>query len=547
MPATTPHYLDHAANGRLRPVARQAWLDAAQHPGNPSAVNAAGRAARRIVESARETIADLLSVNPTTITFTSGGTEADNLALIGGARAARCADPDRRLIMTSPLEHHAVLGAAHQLVDEGFELILTPLTEAGRINTAAAADLIRLEADHLALVSVISVNNETGIIQPVDRLAAAAAQAGVGFHSDRVQDPLGLAACFSQADKKDPNPAARWSGNGRTAFDQTETAASKNSAARRSTTKQLFRPDVCQPQTAFSLSAHKLGGPMGIGALVWPSQWPLTAINYGGGQENRHRSGTIPTPLVAAFAAAFAELAEQQSSEMARLQALQDRLTELLDGVGAVIIGRELPRSPAITYALFPGLIGQDLMVLLDQAGLSVSTGAACTAGVPQASEGLMALGLTQTEALSGLRFSFGWDSSMDDLAALEEALPVLVARLRQATRPDSTATALPPLHRPASVGTNTPAAANSLDSGSPATSPGSGNHQVRAASLAANTSAQSPAPVQIGDDSSGSPTQPACAYPDTPVTPGSLDTSPTCDPTPPALDSPSSTSAAGN
>jgi cysteine desulfurase len=378
------HYFDHAATTPMRDAALTAWETNARRLGNPSAIHGAGREARSVVEEARETVADAWSIPPSTIIWTSGGTESDNLGIIGVARARRRKNPAATQVMVSPIEHHGVLDAAASLTSEGFTVIQMPLTEAGIVNYPATADLMRVHADTLAVVALMAVNNETGIIQPADRLAEVAhTELGVPFHCDAVQ-AHGLGPALSL---------------------QTCTAA---------------------------FSAHKIGGPLGAGALVIPPDTPIEAISFGAGQESRLRSGTVPVPLVASFAEAVRETTVTESVENQRIDGLAARLESILTSVGAQIIGQNLARVGAIRYALFPGCSGQDLVVLLDARGIHVSTGSACTAGVPQPSHVLLAMGHSQDEANSGLRFSMGWTTTHDDLDALQAALPEVVAIARR-------------------------------------------------------------------------------------------------------------------
>jgi cysteine desulfurase len=369
------HYFDHAATTPIRPAAVEAWLHAAEQTGNAAAIHGAGRAARRIVEEARERIGEALGTPASTIIFTSGGTEADNLAILGVARARRQADPARNLLLISPIEHHGVRDAACHLLSEGFSIHEMPLTDRGVVNAAATADAMRLHADELALASLMAVNNETGVIQPAQRLAAVAHdELGLPFHCDMVQAH----------------------GQG---------------------------PSLADGQCTAALASHKLGGPMGVGALIVPRGTPLQPTTYGGGQESRLRSGTVPVALVAGFAAAVVEARRTQDAETARLQALSRRLEDILIQAGGTIIADKAPRSTQITFALFPGCLGQDLVVLLDAHDIFVSTGAACTAGVPHPSPVLLAMGCSEAEAMTGLRFSLGWTSTEADLDALSHTL----------------------------------------------------------------------------------------------------------------------------
>ena len=376
------HYFDHAATTPMRESAIAAWSEQACQVGNPSAIHGAGRAARKVVEESREGIAAQLGLDPGEIIVTSGGTEADNIAVLGIARARRSVDDRLSTVVVSPLEHHAVLDAAYGLVNEGFTVLELPVDTHGVIDVDATRDLVDAHAGRIALAACMWVNNEIGTIQPIEQLVDIMGERSIPFHCDAVQAGL------------------------------------------------VWNPFPHSSLLSFALSAHKIGGPMGVGALILPRTMPLTPIGFGGGQERKLRSGTVPAPLVASFAAAVREAADNQKEERSRLTHLSARLESILTSVDAEIIGAN--RTPAITYALFPGCRAQDLVVLLDQQGIFVSTGSACTAGVVQPSHVLLALGRSAQESLTGLRFSIGWSTTIDDLDALATALPTVVAQARR-------------------------------------------------------------------------------------------------------------------
>ena len=373
------HYFDHAATTRMRPSAISAWSEQARALGNPSAVHGAGRAARKVVEDSREVIASALMVDPVEVIFTSGGTEADNMAVLGTARARRADDGRRDTVLVSSIEHHAVLDSAYSLVDEGFTVLEIPVDPQGVVDLESTRQLVAEHGDRIAVAACMWVNNETGVIQPVGQVAGIMAERSIPYHCDAVQ--AGLV----------------WT-----------------------------RPDAA----SLALSAHKLGGPMGVGALILTREAELRPIAFGGGQERKLRSGTVPVPLVASFAQAVRESAENREEERARLARFSARLESILTTAGAEILGGA--RTPAITYALFPGCSAQDLLVLLDQQEIFVSTGSACAAGVVQPSHVLLAMGRSAEEALTGLRFSLGWSTTEEDLDALDAVLGSAVARARR-------------------------------------------------------------------------------------------------------------------
>ena len=388
------HFVDHAATTPLLPQAREAWLDASATAGNPSSLHASGRAARRIVEQARESIADDLRTRPSAVVFTSGGTESDNLAVKGllWARRARLgvADP---IVAASAIEHHAVLDPVEWLgKHEGADVRWIPVDASGRVDVDFIDQLLLSTAERTALVSVMWANNEVGTIQPVREIAAACRSAGVPFHTDAVQ------------------------ALGQVPVDLSEVGA-----------------------TAVTISGHKVGGPFGIGALIVDPYESLVAVSHGGGQERDIRSGTFDAPAAAAFAVAVHHAVEEQAAHSAHLRSLQIQLAE---GIASVIpdaiingpvVGDPAMRLPGNVHASFPAAEGDALLMLLDAAGVDCSTGSACTAGVPEPSHVLLAMGVDERTARSSLRFSFGRTSTHEDVAAIIRAIPGAVERARRA------------------------------------------------------------------------------------------------------------------
>lgn len=390
---STRHFVDHAATTPLLPQAREAWLDASAVAGNPSSLHASGRAARRIVEQARESIADDLRTRPSAVVFTSGGTESDNLAVKGllWARRARLgvADP---IVAASAIEHHAVLDPVEWLgKHEGADVRWIPVDASGRVDVDFIDQLLSSAAERTALVSVMWANNEVGTVQPVREIAAACRSAGVPFHTDAVQ------------------------ALGQLPVDLSELGA-----------------------TAVTISGHKVGGPFGIGALIVDPYESLVAVSHGGGQERDIRSGTFDAPAAAAFAVAVHHAVEEQAAHAAHLRSLQIQLAEGIASVvpDAIINGPVVDpatRLPGNVHASFPGAEGDALLMLLDAAGVDCSTGSACTAGVPEPSHVLLAMGVDERTARSSLRFSFGRTSTDEDVAAIIRALPGAVERARRA------------------------------------------------------------------------------------------------------------------
>lgn len=389
-PTSADAYLDHAATTSIRPAALAAWAQNAEQVGNPSSLHTAGRASRRVVEEAREAIAANLGVRPNDVVFTSGGTEADNIAIKGLYWRAIAENPGTSTLVVSPTEHHAVLDAVTWLVDnQGASVAWIPVDSQGLLDLGWLSDYLAANAKDVALVAAMWANNETGVISPIDTVAELCAEYGVALHCDAVQSAAWL-----------PGPGS-W----------------------------LRGP------SAIAISGHKFGAPVGIGALVLNGVTPQP-LTHGGGQEIDIRSGTVATALIAAMAAALDEAVRDQAADVARLSGLTRELTAaLLTAVPDVVINiSDAQRLPTITSASFPGCKADSLLMLLDATNVACSAGSACTSGVPRPSHVLAAMGLSSDRATSSLRFSLGWDSSSADIDALASALPAAVARSRQAT-----------------------------------------------------------------------------------------------------------------
>ena len=375
-------YFDHAASSPTLPVAVAAMARTLGVPGNPSSLHTAGRDARRVLEEARESLAADMGALPGEVVFTSGGTEANNLALLGSVTA------QRPQVAASAIEHPSVAAAAGRL-----EVLALPVSPSGHLDVEMAAALV---GPRTAVVSVMWVNNETGAVQPIPQAVALAHDVGARAHSDAVQAFGHLPLHF-----------------GKSGLD------------------------------LLSVSAHKLGGPVGIGALVVRRGVALAPSGFGGGQEARVRSGTVPVALAAGFAAASRAVLLQRDAEAVRLAALRDRLiTGALTTIDDVVSNTVAPSGPAIVNLTFAGTRADDVLLLLDAAGIDASTGSACTAGVHQPSEVLLAMGRSDAAAASSLRFSFGPDSSTATLDHLLAVLPGIVERARRADLHSSGSTA---------------------------------------------------------------------------------------------------------
>jgi cysteine desulfurase len=386
-------YLDHAATTPILPEAAAAMTAQLGSVGNANSLHASGRAARRVVEESRETIARALGCRPGEVVFTSGGTEADNLALKGLYWSRRSAEPARVRILSSAVEHHAILDPLHWLgEDEGAKVELIAVDPQGRIDLDALRTSIDSDPGSVALVSVMWANNEVGTVQPITEVVAIAQQHGIPVHTDAVQ-AIGQVPVDFAASGVD----------------------------------------------AMTVTSHKIGGPYGIGALLVRREVQLTALLHGGGQERDVRSGTIDAPAIAGFAAAC-ELAVKNQPHLAeRLAGLRDRLVDgvrervpevIYNGDASASLERRLPGNAHLT---FPGCEGDSLLMLLDARGIECSTGSACNAGVPQASHVLLAMGCDDEQARGSLRFSLGHTSTEADVDALLGAIGPVVERARAA------------------------------------------------------------------------------------------------------------------
>jgi cysteine desulfurase len=378
-------YLDHAATTPMLPEALEAYVAASGSVGNASSLHAAGRNARRLVEESRERIAAVLGARPSEVIFTGGGTESDNLATKGLFWSS-----DRGRIVLSAVEHHAVLDAADWLAShEGAVVDLLPVSAAGVIDVERYRELVAAHGRDIAVISAQWANNEVGTIQPVVELATIAADAGVVFHTDAVQ-----------------------------AVGQIPVDFAASGAA------------------ALTLTGHKLGGPIGVGALLLGRDVECTPLLHGGGQERDVRSGTLDTAGVVAFSVAVEAAVKNQQEYAARVGGLRDDLVERVRAVvpDAVFNGDPVDRLPGNAHFSFPGCEGDALLMLLDAQGIACSTGSACSAGVAQPSHVLLAMGADDDRARSSLRFTLGHTSTPADVDALVAALPRAVERARRAT-----------------------------------------------------------------------------------------------------------------
>jgi cysteine desulfurase len=390
-PRTT--YLDHAATTPMLPVAAEAMTRELGRVGNASSLHASGRRARRVVEESRETIARALGARPGDIVFTSGGTEADNLALKGVFWSRRAEDQRRVRILSSAVEHHAVLDPLVWLGEsDGADVELLPVDGQGRLRLDALRESVERDPGSVALISVMWANNEVGTLQPVDEVVALAAEHGIPVHSDAVQAVGAVPVDFAASGLD-----------------------------------------------ALTFTGHKVGGPYGVGALAVRRELSVSALVHGGGQERDIRSGTLDVPAIAGFAAAIEHSVKVQDEHAARVAGLRD---DLVRRVQEVVPDAHLHGAPAGPGRLpgnahlgFPGCEGDSLLMLLDARGIECSTGSACSAGVPQPSHVLLAMGCDAEQARHSLRFSFGHSSTAADVDAVAEAIGPVVERARAARR----------------------------------------------------------------------------------------------------------------
>jgi cysteine desulfurase len=385
-------YLDNAATTPLDGRVLEAMLPHLRGGrGNPSSPHAAGAAAREAVEAARGAVAAMLGASPGEILFTSGGTEADNLAVKGLYWSRRDADPARTRVLASPVEHHAVLDAVHWLGEhEGATIEYLPVDAYGRVHPEALREAIARNPGDVALATVMWANNEIGTIMPIRELADVAGEFDVPLHADAVQ-----------------------------AFGQVPVDFGSSGLA------------------AMTVSGHKIGGPYGIGALLLGREYSPVPVLHGGGQERHVRSGTLDVPAIASFAVAARLAAEQREWFAREIGALRDDLIAAVrTTVPDAILGGDPStegRLPANAHFTFPGCEGDSLLLLLDAQGIECSTGSACTAGVAQPSHVLLATGTDPDLARGTLRFSFGHTSTEADVEAVAKAIGPAVERARTA------------------------------------------------------------------------------------------------------------------
>jgi len=372
-------YLDYAATAPVRPEVALEYAEHLTLVGNPSSVHHLGQAARRAVEEAREVVAAAVGCHRSEVVFTSGGTEGDNLAIKGLYWQRNSEDPARRIIVTSAVEHHAVLDTVEWLETQGAEALFVPIDRGGAIDIAWLERLIADRGGEIALISLMLANNETGVVSPLKNVSALANERGIPVHTDAV-------AAFGHV---------------------TVNFADLGVAA-------------------LTLSGHKIGAPVGVGALIVGRRVKLQAVQQGGGQERKLRPGTLNAAGVKAFAKAAEMALEELDAESARLSSLRDQLA---NGIKELIPVAEVTapgkwRIPGNLHLRLPDCSSDSLLFLLDQAKIAVSAGSACTAGVTGVSHVLLGMGFSEQESTGSLRVTLGYNSSEADVKALLTALP---------------------------------------------------------------------------------------------------------------------------
>ena len=373
-------YVDHAATTPLSPAAFKAFTFQLQELGNPSSLHTHGRAARKALEDAREAIAGQVGCLPSEVIFTASGTEANNIALKGMWWNGKA--QGKKVVVISAVEHHAILDPAHWLeTQEGAEVIQVPVNVDGVIDLDFLEDLIARRSGEIAVISIMHSNNETGVIQPIEEVVAMAEN--IPVHTDAVQSFKKVSLSYQELGV-----------------------------------------------TALTLSAHKVGGPLGIGALILRRAYEIPALLHGGGQEREIRSGTLNAPSIVAFSAAATE-----KYPSAQVQNLRDNFIQAIHQAipDAYVNGEASQRLPGIVNVTFPGTQSDTLLLLLDNAHVSASTGSACSAGVHEASHVLLAMGHTEATAQSSLRFSFGAASTQADVDFVMSVLPDVIRTGRAA------------------------------------------------------------------------------------------------------------------
>lgn len=387
-------YLDHAATTPLRQELVQGYLEQLQVLGNPSSVHSSGQAARRSLEDARDLLAKVIGCHRSEVLFTSGGTESDNIAIKGLYLQRKSEDARHTVVISAGTEHHAGIDPVEWLeAQEGAESVWVPVSGDGVVDLVWLATYLNENAARVALISLMWINNETGIITPISEVTGLAAKYGIPVHSDAVA-----------------------------AFGHVPTNFATSGLA------------------TMAISGHKLGSPVGIGALIVARDAKVAVTSHGGGQERGIRSGTLSAPLAYTLAKAAA-LAEEEREELSvRLGKFKDQIVSAVKAAApdADFTRGDQPGFAGILHFTFPGCSGDSLLYLLDAAGISVSTGSACRAGVAQPSHVIMAMGRSEHQARGSLRISLGYTTTQAEVDAFIQAFPVAYAGAHKAGLPSN-------------------------------------------------------------------------------------------------------------
>jgi cysteine desulfurase len=375
-----PVYLDHAATSPIRASVLELYTATLSEIGNAASVHSFGQRSRQILEQAREDIAKSIECDRNEVIFTSGGTESDNLAIKGLYWDVNHKNPNRNIIISAAAEHHAVLDAINWLVDsQNAEAFLIPSDDQGVLDLVVLEAFLEDNAENVALVSVMWANNEIGVIHPIQEITELAARFSIPVHSDAIAALGHIPVSFAKSGL-----------------------------------------------AAMTITGHKLGGPVGSGALILRRDQKLTPVNHGGGQERNLRSGTPDASSAAALALTVAEaVAEQQILALSH-QLMRDRLIAGVKQVAkdVIVSADKAPRLPNNAHFRFPGCLGDSLLFLLDSDGVSISTGSACTAGVSGPSHVVLSLGADNDEAMGTLRITLGHTTQEQDIEAFLKAFP---------------------------------------------------------------------------------------------------------------------------
>lgn len=384
-------YFDNAATTPINDVALQAFVEQSREIGNPSSLHGYGREVRKRVEESRERIASLVECHPSEVIFTGSGTESNNLAIKGIYWHRRAEDSKRKIVVISAFEHHAVLDPVQWLRDaEGAEIIEIPVDSSGVINLEFLKSALENRNDEIALISIMHSNNEVGTLQPISDVVEIARPYDIPVHSDAIQSFGKVPLSFAELG--------------------------------------LF---------AMTISAHKIGGPVGVGALILKRGVDITPLLHGGGQEREIRSGTVNAAAIVSFATAAQATLRNREKSALYVSSLRDKLAELIKSAvpDVVLNGAVSERLPGILNVRFPNTESDSLLLLFDSEGIACSTGSACSAGVQQASHVLLAMGRSEREARSSLRFSLGPENSSSDIEYFATCIDRVIERARAAYR----------------------------------------------------------------------------------------------------------------